>query len=180
MGRAPRRIAARMLSCKAMTTFDDLPLLGICGWSGAGKTTLLEQILRHFAGRGLRIAIVKHDVHGIEVDRPGKDSDRLFRAGADVLLQGPGEGFLRVHRTTTDWVLPLTFLAERYDLVLVEGHKDMPMRKVWLLSDGETEPPAGAQRVAAVLPRDGERLAAIVPILEAILAQPHGKSLAAP
>ena len=150
---------------------DDLPILGVCGWSGAGKTTLLEAVVRHFAPTMTRLLVVKHDVHGLDVDKPGKDSDRLFRAGADVLLQGQEEAFFRVHRSDTEWVLPLAFLAERYDLVLVDGHKDLPMRKVWLLSEGESAPPVGLQQLQAVLPRDDARLGALLPVLDAVLGQ---------
>ena len=66
---------------------DDLPILGVCGWSGAGKSTLLEAVVRHFAPTKARLLVVKRDVRGLDVDKPGKESDRLFRAGADVLLQ---------------------------------------------------------------------------------------------
>ena len=31
--------------------------------------------------RGLRVAMVKHDAYGVQVDRPCKDSDPLFRDG---------------------------------------------------------------------------------------------------
>ena len=46
-------------------------------------------------GRGLSVAVVKHDAHGFEVDKPGKDSDRLFRAGATISLRGPHQQFER-------------------------------------------------------------------------------------
>jgi molybdopterin-guanine dinucleotide biosynthesis protein B len=144
----------------------DLPIFGVCGWSGAGKTTLIEGIVPILRGGGLAVAVVKHDAHSIDVDRPGKDSDRLFRSGGDVLLQGPGEQLLRTH-TTGDGELPWTlqFLAERHDVVLVEGHKGTPIRKVWLLGEGEASAPEGVENVAAVVPRNGDRVAAVVPLL---------------
>jgi len=121
---------------------DDAPVLGICGWSGSGKTTLIERVVSHLCERGLSVAIVKHDVHGINVDRPGKDSDRFFNAGADVLLQGPRQEFLRTHGTGDPKLIPtLQALVRRYDLILVEGHKGTPLPKVWVLSADETAPP---------------------------------------
>lgn len=141
---------------------NELPIFSVCGWSGAGKTTLLERIVRHFCGQGLRVAVIKHDVHGINIDTPGKDSDRFFQAGADILLQGPAQEFLRVHGTEDHRLLAaLHALAQRYDLILVEGHKGTPLPKVWLLSDGETQPPPNAGNVLAVLPRDADRFAAL-------------------
>lgn len=151
---------------------NDLPILGICGWSGSGKTTLIEQVVPILVEKGLKIVVVKHDAHGIDIDRPGKDSDRLYRAGADVLLQGPEQEFLRLHRTAeNDLATVLTSLAERYDLVLVEGHKGTPLRKVWLLADEESSPSDHVERIDAVLSRDTDRPAALLSILEDFLAE---------
>ena len=147
--------------------FDNLPAFGICGWSGSGKTTLIEQIIPVLFKKGLKVAVVKHDVHGIDVDRPGKDSDRFFKAGADVLLQGPEEELLRLHQSNHD-NLGQTFnlLAQQYDLVLVEGHKGTPLPKIWLLSEDKLAPPAQAAQVLAVLSRDVDRPAVVLDILE--------------
>ncbi|MFH2003029.1 MAG: molybdopterin-guanine dinucleotide biosynthesis protein MobB, partial [Planctomycetota bacterium] len=60
--------------------------LGICGWKNSGKTTLVEQLIPKLQGMGLHIAVVKSDAHGIDVDHQGKDSDRFYKAGADVVL----------------------------------------------------------------------------------------------
>lgn len=132
---------------------EDLPVLGICGWSGSGKTTLLEAVLPGLLGQGLAVAAVKNDAHRIDVDCPGKDSDRLFRAGADVLLQGPNEEFGRRHlEESANAEDALAALCEAYDLVLVEGHKTLPVSKVWLLREGEDAAPPEAGEVLAALP----------------------------
>ncbi len=151
----------------------DLPILGICSYSGSGKTTLIEQIVPELCRQELKIAVIKHDVHGIDVDRPGKDSYRFFQAGADVLLQGPGEELFRVHAPDGENELmgALRSLAERYDLILVEGHKATPLHKVWLLGGEEVAPPADVEKVVAVLARDCDRLGAILPILENFLKE---------
>ena len=111
----------------------NLPVLGICGWSNSGKTTLIEQVIPELGRRGLRVAVVKHDAHGVSLDKPGKDSDRFFQAGADVFLGGPTQDVLRRHRENADPLAStVTALARRYDLVLVEGHKSTPLSKIWL------------------------------------------------
>jgi molybdopterin-guanine dinucleotide biosynthesis protein MobB len=151
---------------------DELPIFGICGWSGSGKTTLIERIVPRLTEKGLKIVVVKHDAHGIDVDRPGKDSDRLYRSGADILLQGSHEEFVRRHRAEeSDLLAVLVSLVDRYDLVLVEGHKTSTLRKVWLLGDKETAPPQDIKNIAAVLPRDSDRLAAVMPLLEKFLTK---------
>ncbi len=147
---------------------DRLPILAICGWSGSGKTTLIEQLLRELAPRGLRVAVVKHDVHGLEVDRPGKDSDRFFRAGADVTLCGPDEAFHRSHLACQSLEPAPSWLdaVRRHDLVLVEGFKHTPLPKVWLLGEGEEQPPSTAEQIVAVVPRNVDRLTAVLPMVD--------------
>jgi molybdopterin-guanine dinucleotide biosynthesis protein MobB len=144
----------------------DLPILGVCGWSGAGKTALLEALVPRLRARGLAVAVVKHDVHGLNLDRPGKDSDRLFRAGADVCLASPAERLARSHLDgALDPEPGLRELARRYDLVLVEGHKDTALPKVWLLASGDNAPPAGVAGVLAALAWDSDRVAAMSALL---------------
>jgi molybdopterin-guanine dinucleotide biosynthesis protein MobB len=140
-------------------------LLAVCGHSGSGKTTLIEAAARRLRRRGLTVAVVKHDVHGLDVDRRGKDSDRLFRSGADVFLHGPRERLARLHSGD------FAELLRRYDLVLVEGWKRAPLPKVWLLGPGETNAPRGVGNILAVLPRGVKRLEAFMAILDGRLAR---------
>ena len=153
--------------------FADLPaaVLAVCGWSGSGKTTLLEAVLPRLAAAGLRVAALKHDGHGVAVDRAGKDSDRLFRAGADVLLRAPDEAFARWHDLSLAGALDL--LAAEHDLVLVEGHKDTPLPKVWLGTAGDAVPPPGLADLRAVLPWDGARIDALERFATALVRDHH-------
>ncbi len=136
------------------------PVLAVCGSRGAGKTTLLERVIPELVRRGLTVAAVKHHTHtgALSVDQPGKDSDRLFRAGADVHLRAPAEAFERTHRKEDDELAAvLSGLLEGHDLVLVEGHKDTPLPKVWLSGEHDQGRPEGVGGVLAVLPRDADR-----------------------
>ncbi len=138
---------------------NNIPVLAIDGNSGSGKTTLIEKVLPKLIGKGLRVAVIKHDVHGLNVDHPGKDSARIFEAGADVFLQGPDESFLRNHDCqSTSLSATILRLAPMYDLVVVEGFKQSPLHKVWLLNDGE-EPPVERHNIAGVLNRNSDRAA---------------------
>ena len=143
------------------------PVLGVCGHSGAGKTTLLEEILPVLGARGLSIAVVKHDAHGIQVDRAGKDSDRLFRAGAEILLQGPDESFLRTrHGRCDDLALALIELSPHHDLILIEGHKHSPCPKIWLQDREGGAMPAGLEGVVDCYPFDEGRAARLLDFLD--------------
>jgi len=69
-----------------------VPIVSIVGKSDSGKTTLIEKLLPALTGRGYRVATVKHDVHGFEVDQEGKDSWRHKQAGAHtVVISSPNK-----------------------------------------------------------------------------------------
>ena len=146
------------------------PVLAVCGYSGSGKTTLLEAAISRLVQRGLAVAVVKHDAHGFEVDRPGKDSDRLFRAGATVALRGPAEQFER-RAQPLSLEVTLARLACDHDVLLVEGHKQTPLPKFWLTHPEHADPPEGISGVVSTLAwnREAEssaRLAAFLDYLD--------------
>ena len=139
---------------------DLLPVIAICGLKNAGKTTLIEQIVPSLHGDGLSVAVIKHDVHGLQVDRPGKDSDRLFTAGADVVLRGPDQGFARWHDATDAGLeSQIAWMLERHDVVLIEGHKSTAWPKIWLHRPHEGEIPEAASEIGLELEFDDHRLA---------------------
>lgn len=156
------------------TFWNTAPVFAISGFSGAGKTTLIEQLIPHLLAKGLKVAVLKHDVHGVQIDRPGKDSHRFYQAGADVVLNGPDERFMRLHAGDDALLQTLKTLSRNYDLVLVEGHKHTPLAKLWLLSDGASPPPPftqDKQGIIDVLERGSERLPHAQALLESWLPQ---------
>jgi len=101
-------------------------VLAVVGWSGSGKTTLLEQLVAQLAGAGLRVNVVKHSHHDIELEPPRKDSARLRQAGAgEVMIASPYRiAIMRELRGAAE--PPLAELLARLapaDLTLVEGYK---------------------------------------------------------
>ena len=119
------------------------PLIGVCGFKNSGKTTLIEGVIPLLRNEGLAVVVIKHDAHGIHLDCEGKDSDRLFRAGADVILRGPNEALVRQHPSSEEFPggEAETLLREQ-DVVLVEGHKQTPLPKIWLHGPDHPSPPA--------------------------------------
>ena len=63
-----------------------IPIVSIVGKSGAGKTTLIEKMIPELKKRGYRVATIKHDVHGFDIDHEGKDSWRHKKAGAHATI----------------------------------------------------------------------------------------------
>lgn len=158
------------------TLFRDEPVLGVCGWSGSGKTTVLEGLIPRLVRRGLRVAAVKHDAHGVQIDRRGKDSDRLFCAGASVHLRGPGEFVWRMKECDGNGIeAAVNDLLRSHDVVIVEGHKDTPLPKVWCMSADGDPPPSEVQGIRISLPWSDDR----VSMLEEQIDQRLSESLAA-
>ncbi|MBM3501190.1 MAG: molybdopterin-guanine dinucleotide biosynthesis protein B [Armatimonadetes bacterium] len=109
-----------------------VPVIGVCGYSNSGKTLLLERLVPRLTGRGLRVALIKDSHHPLDVDRSGKDSDRLFAVGADVLVCGADQTFIRLHAARLTLDECLARLPGGYDLVLVEGFRNVALPKIRL------------------------------------------------
>jgi len=113
------------------------PVLGFAAFSGTGKTMLLIRLIPFMEQRGVRVALIKHAHHDYDIDKPGKDSYELRKAGARQVLVAsdrrsalitenapPGEPRL------DDLVARL--LLDSVDLVLVEGFRHVPFPKIEL------------------------------------------------
>jgi molybdopterin-guanine dinucleotide biosynthesis protein MobB len=119
-----------------LNTFP-IPLLGLAAYSGTGKTTLLEKLIPLLCEQGLNIALVKHSHHNIELDKPGKDSYRLRKAGTCQLLLAGTDRAIIFHeygqKEDKQLIDQLRLLnTEALDLVLVEGYRDESFNKVEL------------------------------------------------
>lgn len=111
------------------------------GHSGSGKTSFLEKVVRELKERGCRVGVIKHTPHGFDMDRPGKDSWRLGRAGADVVaVSSPGRAALVLREDREVALEELVEMAsERVDLVLIEGYKRCRWPKIVVCGRGERE-----------------------------------------
>ena len=109
-----------------------MKLFGIAGYSGSGKTTLIERVLPRLTVYGLRVAVLKHTHHDVDLDRPGKDSWRAREAGAAaVLLASDARTALLVeHRSAPPAFTALLERLPACDLVLVEGWKREPIPRL--------------------------------------------------
>jgi molybdopterin-guanine dinucleotide biosynthesis protein B len=110
-----------------------MKVIGLAGWSGAGKTTLLARLIPHFRQEGLRVSVIKHAHHEFDVDVPGKDSWVHRQAGAEEVLVSSARRWALMHelRGAAEPLLPeLLAKMSRVDLVVIEGFKSEPHRKI--------------------------------------------------
>ncbi len=133
------------LSTKA--TKKNIPILSFTAKSGTGKTTYLEKLLPLLRQHNLRIAVVKHDVHGFEIDRPGKDSYRLAHAGAEhmILTSEDQTAAIFTHPGLNPDLETLLGRIENVDFIITEGYKLGSQKKIHLLRRNYNETPVGSQ-----------------------------------
>ncbi|MGD0719266.1 MAG: molybdopterin-guanine dinucleotide biosynthesis protein B [Thermoplasmata archaeon] len=91
-------------------------MIQVIGPSGSGKTRTLEGAIRRLRRRGLRVAVLKHSHHSLQV--AGKDTDRLRRSGSSVVVFASNECVVFSNWDPTDLatVLPV-------DVLLIEGFR---------------------------------------------------------
>jgi molybdopterin-guanine dinucleotide biosynthesis adapter protein len=101
-------------------------VIGLAGWSGSGKTTLITRVIPVLAGRGMRVATVKHAHHSFDVDQPGKDSWLHREAGACEVAVVSSRRWAIVHELGQEKEPALADILQKLspvDLVIVEGFK---------------------------------------------------------
>lgn len=116
-------------------------ILSIVGKSGSGKTTLLEKLIRSLRDKGFKVGCAKHAHKGFHMDKEGKDSWRLRRAGAGTLVVGPSQIAL-VRDRSESIKEDIDRCLGDMDLVLLEGFKkqSFPKIEIFRSQSGHTEP----------------------------------------
>ena len=95
-----------------------IPLLGITGYSGSGKTTLLEKLIPELIARHIRVSVIKHSHHNMQVDKEGKDSWRMKEAGSSQVILANDERWAIM--TETPKPASLDYLAQQFDRTLTD------------------------------------------------------------
>ncbi len=107
------------------------PILGFAAYSGTGKTTLIEKIVAILTERGLNVAVVKHDAHGLKFDHEGKDSARFSKAGARYSIVSSKENAAIFLARPLEPEEACAF-AKDADIILVEGYKNANFSQIGL------------------------------------------------
>ena len=115
-------------------------IFGVCGVKNTGKTTYMEKLIKALKGQGLTVAAIKHDGHDFEGDIAGTDSRRMYDAGADATAVFSQDQLL-IHERRKASLEELCAYFTDYDIVLVEGMKELPIDKVEIVRRGNSSTP---------------------------------------
>jgi len=140
-------------------------IISIAGFSGAGKTCLIEKLIPEFTRRGFRVGTIKHDVHGFEIDQPGKDSWRHKQAGASTTIISSSRQVGVIMDVDHDHHPDeLSSLLSNMDIILAEGYKQTDKPKLEVFRPGIYKEP---------LLKDDENLIALISDVEVSLDVPR-------
>ena len=146
--------------------------------SNVGKTTLLEGLIKELTSRELSVATVKHDVHGFDIDHEGKDTYRHRESGASTVVISSKKRFAMIKEVEEEIeLIEILKLVKDKDIILVEGYKQSPLRKIEVYREGfshkiitneelliavATESTVNLEKTLIVKPNDYEKLADLV------------------
>ena len=108
------------------------PIISIVGKPKSGKTTLIERLIAELKKRGYQVATIKHSVHPLDFDKPGKDSWRHIKAGSGATaVVSPGELILIDKQARQPDLNEIERLfGSGFDIILTEGFKQGRSPKV--------------------------------------------------
>ena len=114
-----------------------VPILGFSAFSGTGKTTLLQQLIPLLKAQGLQIGVIKHAHHSFDIDKSGKDSYVLRKAGAQKTLIVSRQRWALMVETPQAREPRLDDILGKLDqsdldIILVEGFKNEHIPKIEL------------------------------------------------
>ena len=105
--------------------------------SNVGKTYLLEGLIKELKVRGYSIATIKHDVHGFDIDKKGKDTYKHREAGSETVIISSKNRLAMIKELEEETNLNnIIEMVLDKDIVLVEGYKKSDLRKIEVYRDG--------------------------------------------
>ena len=99
--------------------------------SNVGKTYVMEGLIKELKSRGHSIATIKHDVHGFDIDKEGKDTYKHRKAGSETVIISSKNrlAMIKELKEETDLQEIIKMVSDK-DIVLVEGYKKSNLRKI--------------------------------------------------
>lgn len=119
-----------------------IPIISVVGPLKADRTILIEKLIPQLQSRGYKVATIKQDIHGYNLDTPNKTSWRHSQAGAQTVIVSSPVRITMFKKVNREWSLDA--LAEEFlsdvDIIITDGFtkEKKPKIKV-LLSQTEDE-----------------------------------------
>ena len=108
--------------------------------SNVGKTYLLEGLIKELKLRGYSIATIKHDVHGFDIDKKGKDTYKHREAGSETVIISSKNRFAMIKELEEETELnDIIKMVLDKDIILIEGYKKSNLRKIEVFREGVSE-----------------------------------------
>lgn len=105
--------------------------------SNVGKTYLLEGLIKELKFRGYSIATIKHDVHGFDIDKEGKDTYKHRKAGSETVIISSKNRLAMIKELKEETELnDIIKMVLDKDIILVEGYKNSNLRKIEVFRSG--------------------------------------------
>ncbi len=110
---------------RAFMDESSLPVVSFVGKKKSGKTTVVLGVVGELRRRGYRVAVIKHDTHGFEIDVPGTDTFRFRELGTEVVGISSPDKYVWQNSVSVEPRLPelVNQVSEPVDLVITEGFK---------------------------------------------------------
>jgi molybdopterin-guanine dinucleotide biosynthesis protein len=110
---------------RAFMDLSPLPIVSFVGKKKSGKTTVVLGVVGELRSRGYRVAVIKHDTHGFDIDVPGTDTYRIRELGTEVVgISSPDKYVWQNSVSAEPGLMELVRqISEPVDLVITEGFK---------------------------------------------------------
>ncbi len=99
--------------------------------SNVGKTTVIEGMIKELKSRGYSVGTIKHDAHGFDIDKKGKDTYRHREAGSETVIISSRNRMAMIKEVEDEIPLEeLINMVSDKDFVIVEGYKKSSLHKI--------------------------------------------------
>ncbi len=134
-----------------------IPVVSVVGKSKTGKTTLVCKLIQELKSRGYNVATIKHDVHGFDIDKPGKDTWKHGEAGSSTVVISSPAKIAMIQQL--DQEKPLDEIIgkiENADIILTEGYKRETKPKIEVINSERSVEPLCDEKEAIAFASDDE------------------------
>ena len=124
-----------------------IPIISVVGRSNSGKTTYLEKLIAECKQRGYKVAVIKHHHQDFEIDKPGKDTWRHAKAGADTVCLVSPHKMALIKKYDQELSLDeVVDFIDNVDIIFTEGYKQETKCKIEIYRQAAGHAPLGVKR----------------------------------